>query len=124
MGLINFEKPKKVLSTEDHNKQYSSDSGVNGTYVPNMSKEDRYKWKGKHIKGNNERVEVRKTFHGCNVLIIVYKLTSYIFEPNKYNRNPPTFDIHISTNGAIKMTLSEYDELTKIIDECKEILSI
>ena len=47
--LLCFDKPKKVRSTEEHNKTYMSDSGIAGTYVPNMSEEDKNKWKAKHI---------------------------------------------------------------------------
>ena len=62
MGLLSFDKPKKVRSAEEHNKMFSSDSGIAGTYVPNMSKEDQLKWKAKHIKGDDERIEIRKEF--------------------------------------------------------------
>ena len=66
MGLLSFDKPKKIRSTEEHNKMFSSDSGISGTYVPNMSKEDQLKWKAKHIKGDDERVEIRKELTDYN----------------------------------------------------------
>ena len=46
---INWDKPKKARSTSAHNQMNSSDSGVAGTYVPNMSDEDRHSWKGKLV---------------------------------------------------------------------------
>ena len=55
--LLSFDKTKKVRSTEEHNKMHMSDSGVDGTYVPNMSKEDNERWKGKLIKGDDERID-------------------------------------------------------------------
>jgi len=111
MGLINWDKPKKVLSTEEHNNHYSSDSGIAGTYVSNMSKEDMVKWKGKKfIKTPNPRIELRKTFlhtTGANVLIIVSK------------SNP---NYTISTNGKIMMSLKEMDEFYDVINEAYELL--
>lgn len=59
--ILCWDKPKKARTTEEHNKKYSSDSGVDGTYVPNMSEKDMLKWKAKHIKGDDTRVEIRKT---------------------------------------------------------------
>ena len=58
--ILSFETPKKLRSAEKHNEMYQSNAGVNGTYVPNMSKEDMNLWKAKHIKGSDERVEIRK----------------------------------------------------------------
>jgi hypothetical protein len=71
--LLSFEQPKKIRPTKEHNEMYSSDSGVAGTYVPNMSDEDRKRWKGKHIKGEDERIEIRKSLSGVQLLIVVYK---------------------------------------------------
>lgn len=71
--LLCFDKPKKIRNTKEHNEMYSSDSGVAGTYVPNMSEEDKNKWKAKHIKGEDERIEIRKTINGVQLLIVVYK---------------------------------------------------
>lgn len=49
MAILDFSKPEKIRSTADHNKRYTSDSGVDGTYVPNMSEADMHKWKAKYI---------------------------------------------------------------------------
>ncbi len=62
--ILSFDKPKKLRSTEDHNASCTSDSGVDGTYVPNMSREDMERWKGKKIGGADPRVEIRKTVRG------------------------------------------------------------
>ena len=45
MTLLKWDKPKKLSPTDEHNENYSSDSGVNGTYVPNMSDKDMQEWK-------------------------------------------------------------------------------
>jgi len=65
MSLLCWDKPKKIRSTEDHNNMFVSEAGVDGTYVPNMSGKDMMKWKAKHIhKGDDPRVEIRKTTQG------------------------------------------------------------
>jgi len=81
MPILCFDKPKKLRSTEEHNETYQSDTNIAGTYVPNMSEEDKLKWKAKLIKGDDPRVEIRKTVsghepyirwpHSAQILIIV-----------------------------------------------------
>jgi len=111
MAIINWDKPKKILSTEEHNNYYSSDSGVAGTYVSNMSDEDKMKWKGKKfIKTDMPRIELRKTFMTtgyAQVLVIV-------------SMNEPRFTI--STNGKIQMSYGEMEEFKAVIDEAYQIL--
>ena len=62
--LLTWDKPNKARTTEDHNREYQSDSGVDGTYVPNMSDEDKFRWKAKRIGGKDLRIEIRKTTQG------------------------------------------------------------
>jgi len=125
LGYINWEKPKKVRTTEEHNKTFSSDCEADGTYVPNMSKEDARMWKGKHInKGKrNARVELRKTFDQCDsyaqVLIVVPKEG---FNPEKtlsHNGN-----IRISTNGKIEMTFADMRIMNNVIEEARLMIAI
>jgi hypothetical protein len=109
--MISWEKPNKLRPTEEHNNMFSSDSGIAGTYVPNMSREDMLKWKGKKIiGGKNPRLEIRKTFprSGANVLIIVSL------------SNAPMFTI--STNGKIQMSFEEMEEFKNVIDEAYLLL--
>jgi putative sporulation protein YyaC len=107
-SVLSFEEPKKLRETTEHNNMYVSDSGVAGTYVPNMSEEDRLKWKAKHIKGENERVEIRKGFKGTQVVIIVYK------------------DEHIqmSANNKIHMDFTEFNKLKIAINEAKHLMGV
>lgn len=67
--VLDFEKPKRARSTEKHNSTYSSDTGVAGTYVPNMSEKDMRKWKAKKVGGDDPRVEVRKTVSGSDPML-------------------------------------------------------
>lgn len=103
--ILSFEKPKKIRTTEQHNSTFSSDSGVAGTYVPNMSDADREKWKAKHIKGDDERVEIRKTIGGTQLLIVVYKNAKYHKEG--WRTQPIHNEIQVSANGKIQMSFQE-----------------
>jgi len=109
MAILTFEKPKKVRKTEEHNIKFMSDSGVNGTYVPNMSEDDMKRWKAKHIEGDNE--------------------------PKKYPSgawNSPAHkqwyeqrdNIKISMNGSLWMSFDEQIEMQQAIEEAKTILGI
>ena len=114
MTIINWDKPKKLRSTEKHNNMCSSDCGVPGTYVPNMSYEDRESWKGKHINKtkNNERIELRKTFSRCGsyaqVLIVLEKEGT----------------VSISSNGKIAMTFDDWDEVNAVVKEALDLINV
>lgn len=143
--LLNFDKSQKIRSTKEHNEKYSSDSGIAGTYVPNMSEVDMNKWKAKYIKGDDERIEIRKTINGVQLLIVVYK--------NKYQPPKPTFpeydggskdfywkqanifynqeckeyakrhqDIRISMNGKLDLTYDDFWDINEVVKEAFEIL--
>jgi hypothetical protein len=122
--ILSFDKPKKVRSTEEHNKMHTSDSGVAGTYVPNMSKADELKWKGKHIKGDDERVEIRKTIEGTQLLVIVYKTArkvkydwNHVDEWRKRHEN-----VTISMNGKLSLSWVDYYEMIGVINEADELM--
>jgi hypothetical protein len=120
--LISFDKPKKLRSTSEHNNTYMPDTNINGTYVPNMSIEDELKWKGKHIKGDNERIEIRKTL-GSQLLIIVYKNKHKSIYKDWREKTRDHDDIKISMNGPLQLSWEEYDEFKLVIEEAKEILN-
>ena len=122
MGILSFEKPKKLRKTEEHNKMYQSDSGIAGTYAPNMSKEDQNLWKAKHIKGDDERIEIRKSIGGAQMLIVVYKKIRYVpwnIDSTEWNKNHN--NVRISMNGKVDMLFHEYDHMVQAIIEAKGI---
>lgn len=125
--LLDFNKPKKIMSEEERIDKYSSDSGVPGTYVPNMSSDDMKKWKGKYIKGKDERVEIRKTISGTQLVVIVYKEEKY--EEVEYFSSKETYmslvhkNVHISANGKILLSFDEYKELLQVVEEAISILN-
>lgn len=108
--ILNFEKPPKNISTEQHNDYFQSDSGVAGTYVPNMPESWRRTFKAKHIKGKDPRIEIRKGLdNGVQVLIVV--------------RNGAVGDgLEMSANGRMKWTPAEWGALTIAIYEAVDHL--
>jgi hypothetical protein len=142
---VRFRKTKKLRSGEEHNAQYTSDSGISGTYVPNMSDVDMNKWKAKHITGDDERIEIRKTFNGVQLLIIVYKK---LYQPPKpsfpeYDGGSKDFyweqanifnsqdckryakrhnGIKISMNGKLDLTFNNFGDIQEVVREAIEIL--
>lgn len=113
MSILCFDEIKKLRSTKEHNEIFVSDCEVAGTFVPNMSDADNKKWKAKHIKGSDERVEIRKSMSGTQVVIIVYK-----------NITSKHDNIQISANGKIHMDLNIYNEFETAINEAKDILNL
>jgi hypothetical protein len=117
--LIKWDKPRKIRSAESRAKMYSSDSGVPGTYVPNMSVDDMKSWKGKVVGMNNghPQVEIRK--HPFLMIVSVdggYKYKFYTPE------NTGRFNVHISSAGPIQLTFDEWEEMKLVVEEAKEKL--
>lgn len=124
MGLICWDKPKKLRTAEKHNATYSSDSGVNGTYVPNMSEKDRRKWKGKITQvTTSPQVEIRK-----DSFVVVVGLDGYTY---KYYRRIPKdgrggstkgLNIHIAAAGPIQMSFKVWEEFMDVVREARQAL--
>lgn len=119
--ILSFDKPKKVRPTEEHNSMYQADSAPPGVYVPNMSQEDMLKWKAKHIKGQDERIEIRKSVSGAQVLIVVYKNRK---ESDWRNGVTGHESVQISANGKMQLTVAEWDEMYTAIAEARIILGV
>jgi hypothetical protein len=98
-SVLMWDKPAKVMTTEEW-QAISADSAPPGVYVPNMSDADRAAWKAKAIKGQDPRVEIRKTAGGTQVLIIV---------------RPES--VRMSMNGSATFTQEEWGELGTAVTE-------
>lgn len=59
MSILSWEKPPRRTSVENW-KSISADGAPPGVYSPNMSQEDRLKWKAKLVgkKGGIKQVEI------------------------------------------------------------------
>lgn len=111
--MINWGKPEKLRPTVEHYEMFQSEAEAAGTYVPNMSDDDKQAWKGKHInKGkDNARIEVRKTFSArdnyAQMLMVIAKGKG----------------VTISANGKMDMTFDELEEFNKVINEAMGIIN-
>lgn len=123
--FISWEKPKKARTAEEHNDLHSSDSGVDGTFVPNMSDEDLYRWKGKLVKLRTPKgdpaayqVELRKSIRGTQIVVIV-ATNGYRYK-NLKPEQTRDINVHVSLNGGLQLTDEEWDEFKAVVDEAKE----
>lgn len=112
--ILSWDKPKKLRPSKEHNDRYQSDSGVAGTYVPNMSAEDKRKWKAKLIKGEDPRVEIRKTIdrdyahaHSSVQMLMVVRMVT----------------VSLSFNGTAHFNKMDYDNLTNAVHEARTVLA-
>lgn len=122
MGLLNFDKPKKVRSTKEHNEMFLADCEVDGTYVPNMSQKDRRKWKGK-VTGTRlgfPQVEIRKDTFVTVVALNGYNYKHYRTD-SKYG-STKDLNIHVASAGPIQMTFKDWEEWRQVVEEAKKVL--
>lgn len=132
MSILKFDKPKKIQSTEKHNQIHSSDSGVAGTYVPNMSRKNMEVWKAKKIGGTDSRIEIRKSISGIDpILAEKQKKRGYVSwrdgKPNSFAQLlvivRPDGSINMSANGKLSFNAETWAELQMAIFEATEILN-
>lgn len=116
--ILDFNKPKKIRKTDVHNNMHSSDSGIAGTYVENMSDDDKQKFKAKHIRGIDERVEIRVNLNGTQMVMKVFKKKSDDSVVG-YKRHE---DVQISMNGKLNLSLKDWGSVTLAMAEAKQIL--
>ena|SRR5271154_473106 len=123
MKILDFGKPQKVLPTEVHNRMYRSSARAAGTYVPNMSTEDRMKWKAKKISGKDPRVEIRKTVTGTDPTL---KSVQMGFSPQRVSSQILVIvrsdKVVMSANGRVVFDNKTWSELQLVVQEAKEIL--
>lgn len=132
MGILSWDKPEKARSSAAHAAMYQSDSGVDGTYVPNMSREDVMRWKAKFTgykaRPPHPQVEIR---YGGGLVIIVCLHEGYTYNHykaegrksfGKVYGSTVGLNLHISTNGPLQWTFDTLAEMNQAIAEAKEFL--
>jgi len=131
MGILSWDKPEKARSSESHAAMYVADSAPPGTYVPNMSKEDVWKWKAKFTghKAGHPQVEIR---YGGGLVIIVCLHDGYRYKGRRPEGRTTgggyTYgatigsNLHIATNGPLIWTFEHFDEMVEAIAEAKQFL--
>lgn len=72
MAILNFGKPPRAMSTEDH-QSISADGAPPGVYTPNMSTKDAERWRAKLVgqRSGDYQIEVRKQVNGTNIVLVV-----------------------------------------------------
>ena len=123
--ILTFEKPKKIMDAKEREEKYSSDSGVPGTFVPNMTQADRERYKAKIVAGDVPRIEIRVS-HDCEMLIKV-KNTKFgrgkgwnsLEEKKGYEHGYD--NIKMSMNGAANFTYDEWQIFKQAMDEAIEL---
>lgn len=122
MPVLDWNKPKKLRPQAEHNRTYVADGAPDGAYVPNMSDEDKLKWKAIYHGGSDPRVEIRKSFYHHNDKPypnhIGYSAQALIVVRVNANSDEPT--VLISANGKMGMTLTEAMDLPKAIREAMD----
>jgi hypothetical protein len=102
-------------------------------------------WLAKHIKGDDEHIEIRKTFEGVQLLVVVYKNPFQSGKPvfPEYDGGSKDFyweqanmfysadhknyakrhqNVKISMNGKLHLTWNDWWDLTEVVKEALEIL--
>jgi hypothetical protein len=113
--ILDFAKPKKIRATKEHNQMYSSDSGVDGTYVPNMSPEAMEKWKAKQIGGIDPRIEIHKSVSGRpagNMYAISAQMLMIVRAGS----------VVISSNGRLIFDTQMWEQLQQAVAEAQQLL--
>jgi hypothetical protein len=127
MSVLSWDKPEQVMSKEDW-KSCVFDGGPPGSYIPNMSEEDRVRWKAKFVGGKYPRVEIRKTFTaGQHVqAVIVVSPTGKPIGNRGWGSCKNDFgediNVKMSMNGSACMTFQEFDNLWAAISEARLVL--
>lgn len=107
MTILSWDKPKQVLTKEEW-QDISADSAPPGVYTPNMSEDDRLKWRAKLIKGHDPRVEIRKGYgFGASQKIVV-----------RFHQG-----IEMTANNAIWMTWKDYADFCDAVTEARLALA-
>lgn len=131
--ILSFAKPKKASSTEEHNRAHSSDCGVEGTYVPNMSQADKERWKAK-VTGTRDRVhrlELRKQVGHVNMLIVVngampgwVPVKEDAWRERRENKDHTPHMVKLSANGTLAFPPEIWAEAKAAVDEAYAVLSL
>lgn len=108
MTRLSWEKPKKLRPFSEHAQEYQSDTGIPGTYVPNMSLEEKSRWKAKYVGGDDPRVEVRVTIRGIQVVMVIRSSS----------------DVELSMNGKLKGDYLVFSDFKAAIEEANARLLV
>lgn len=110
MPLLYFESVKKIRP-----------AGDSAPYESNISEQDRLKFRAKHIKGADERVEIRTGQFGSETLVIVCKNAKH---HGRYFAYDDHENIRISANGKMHFTFNDFALLNQAVQEARAVLGV
>ena len=132
--VLYWDKPKKVMTKEEWAGN-QADGAPPGTFTPNMSDEDRAKWKAKLVgqKTGFPQVEIRKDSTVIIVSLNGYKYRHYdtrrtpenLAKARRFDRDASFADwpvVHFASAGPMQLTYQELDELQSAIQEALGVL--
>jgi hypothetical protein len=113
-----WDKPARKMPVETW-KNISADDAPPGVYIPNMSDEDADKFRGKlcGTKSGKPRVEIR-TSRGGSQLLCQVSLVG-ISDNEWEERRGEKWNVRISSNGPVKLSFDDWNELNQCIAEAK-----
>jgi hypothetical protein len=136
VGLLFWDKPEKVMSTEKW-KSISADGAPPGVYLPNMTDEDAERWKAKikYAKTDHPQVEIRKTVRGSQMVLIValdgwtYRPSGHVVgetregESNYRHHATEGYQVRMSVNGPLWWKWPDFLDLTIAVHEARNVLT-
>ena len=128
---LDFSKPEKV---ENKNSFDGDPTGIG--YVPQMSQEDANRWKAKRFNAGKygDRIELRSSSPGSQVLVIV-GMEGWNYKNESPHRAAGTWDrfnklngshgknVRISSNGPMSFSLKEWSDLNELILEAYQLMN-
>lgn len=132
--LIDFTPPAKAMSAAAYAESYGFEDGPAGGYAGNMSQADKLCWKAKLFnKGKpDSRVELRKTFGGTQLVIIV-ALNGWTYKTHekpevavsgsgRWFTSTLGLNVRMSMNGPLMLTFDQFHEIDAAVKEAHEVL--
>lgn len=106
MSLLWWDKPAPATPPADHQRTYSADGAVPGAYVPNMSAEDRHRWKARRVGGVDPRIEIRRGMPNGSLLVMVVR----------------PHGVTLSMNNKVQFDDTGWEDFCKVRDEAVALL--
>ena len=125
MGLIDFEKPAKVVNLS------GIEDGPDNGYIPQMSTSDAQKWRGKRTNKGKEadKIEIKKQFgNGTMVVIFVAKdgwdkaPTEARVKKDNWTKGTRGLNFRMSMNGPLLLTMKQYEEFDAVVREAWDLI--
>jgi hypothetical protein len=126
MTILMWNKPEKIMSVEDW-QAISADNVPLGVYQPNMSEDDKERWKAKLVghKVGRPHVEIRKSAKGTQIFLLVSLGGGYKYRgccpDSKWNSTIGT-NLHFALNGSARLTFKDWEDMQQAVDEAKAVL--